>query len=189
MAFYLFDLKGIRMKQIGVGFMVGMAVCVCDAAVNYTEPYPFGEATQWAKGSDNSAVGEWWDKSFTNTWQRYEKLAVKWFTSLDRKDAMAFALYTHDHGVLKITGQCFPLLPDEPKMVTLEVMEAGAWKAVETLPVEYPGWSVHFRLEGWDNTTDVPYRLRLGDLSSFEGLIRKDPIDEEEIVEGGLACE
>ena len=53
-----------------------------------------------------------------NAWQRYEKLAVKWFNSIDRAEAMAFALYTHDHGVLKITGQCFPLLPDEPKVVT-----------------------------------------------------------------------
>lgn len=168
--------------------MSGVAVCLCVADVNYTEPFPFGETTQWAKGSDNSAVGEWWNKSFTNAWQRYEKLAVKWFTSLDRKEAMAFALYTHDHGVLKITGQCFPLLPDEPKMVTLEFMEAGGWKAVETLPVAYPGWSVHFRVEGWDNTTDVPYRLRLGDLSSFEGLIRKDPIHKDEIVVGVLSC-
>ena len=176
------------MKQIWVGFIVFMAVCFCIADVNYTNPYPFGVATSWAKGSDNSAVGEWWKKSFTNTWQRYEKLAVKWFTSIDRRDAMAFALYTHDHGVLKITGQCFPLLPDEPKRVTLEFMEAGTWKVVETLPVVYPGWSVHFRVEEWDNTKDVSYRLRLGDLSSFEGVIRKDPIGQDEIVVGVLSC-
>jgi hypothetical protein len=54
--------------------MSGVAVCLSVADVNYTKPYPFGEATQWAKGSDNSAVGEWWKKSFTNAWQRYEKL-------------------------------------------------------------------------------------------------------------------
>ena len=188
MAFYLFDLKGIRMKQIGVGFMVGMAVCVCDAEVNYMEPYPFGEATQWAKGSDNSAVGNWWEKSFTNNWQRYEKLAFEWFTSIDRKDAMAFGIYTHDHGVLKITGQCFPLLPDEPKSVTLELMDAGEWRAMETLPVLYPGWSVHFRVEGWDNTKDVRYRLCLGDLSHFEGLIRMDPCVKEKITIAVATC-
>ena len=28
-----------------------------------------------------------------------KKLAIKWFNSIDRKDAMAFGLYTHDHGV------------------------------------------------------------------------------------------
>ena len=88
------------------------------AQIDYTDPLPFGDQTKWAKSSDNSAVGEWWNAVFTNAWQRYEKLAVKWFNSIDRAEAMAFALYTHDHGVLKITGQCFPLLPDEPKVVT-----------------------------------------------------------------------
>ena len=50
------------MKQIWVGFIVFMAVCFCIADVNYTNPYPFGVATSWAKGSDNSAVGEWWKR-------------------------------------------------------------------------------------------------------------------------------
>ena len=138
-----------------------------EAEINYTESFPFGNDTHWAKASDNSAIGEWWNKSFTNKWQRYEKLASKWFNSIDRKDVMAFGLYTHDHNILKITGQCFPLLPDEPKSVTLEFMEEGQWKEKETLPVLYPGWSVHFRVENWDNTRDVRYRLRLGNLSSF----------------------
>lgn len=158
------------------------------AQIDYTDPLPFGDQTKWAKSSDNSAVGEWWNAVFTNAWQRYEKLAVKWFNSIDRAEAMAFALYTHDHGVLKITGQCFPLLPDEPKVVTLEFKKAGVWQKVQTLPVCYPGWSVHFRVEGWDHQVDVPFRLRLGELSSFEGLIRKDPVDQDEIVVGVLSC-
>ena len=159
-----------------------------EAEINYTESLPFGNDTHWAKASDNSAIGEWWNKSFTNKWQRYEKLASKWFNSIDRKDVMAFGLYTHDHNILKITGQCFPLLPDEPKSVTLEFMEEGQWKEKETLPVLYPGWSVHFRVENWDNTRDVRYRLRLGNLSSFEGLIRKDPIDKDKITIAVATC-
>ena len=47
---------------------------------------------------------------------------------------------------------------------------------MEKAPILYPGWSVHFRIENWDNTQNVPYRLRLGDLSSFEGLIRKNQL-------------
>ncbi|HKK18561.1 MAG TPA: hypothetical protein VJ952_07750, partial [Opitutales bacterium] len=101
---------------------------------------------------------------------------------------MAFALYTHDHGVLKITGQCFPLLPEEPKSVTLEFKENGKWVQADKQAVRYPGWSVHFRVEDWDNTKSVPYRLRLGDLSSFEGLIRKDPVDKDVIVVASMSC-
>ena len=165
-----------------------VVVGICNAEINYYNPIPFGDKTEWARASDNSAVGEWWKKSFTKKWQRYEKLAIKWFNSIDRKDAMAFGLYTHDHGVLKITGQCFPLLPEEPKEVTLEFMKKGKWKKQETLPILYPGWSVHFRIENWDNSQDVPYRLRLGDLSSFEGLIRKNPKEKDEITIAVATC-
>ena len=52
----------------------------------------------------------------------------------------------------------------------------------------YPGWSAHFRIEPWDNTRDVPYRVRHGEQAMFEGLIRKDPIDKDVIVVGSLSC-
>ena len=52
----------------------------------------------------------------------------------------------------------------------------------------YPGWSAHFRMEPWDNTRDVPYRVRHGEKAMFEGLIRKDPIDKDVIVVGSLSC-
>ena len=32
------------------------------------------------------------------------------------------------------------------------------------------------------------YRVRLGEQSSFEGLVRRDPIDKDEIVVGSLSC-
>ncbi|MCH5374942.1 MAG: metallophosphoesterase, partial [Planctomycetes bacterium] len=55
-------------------------------------------------------------------------------------------------------------------------------------PVFYPGWDAHFRIEPWDNTKDVPYRVRHGESAVFEGLIRKDPIDKDVIVVGSLSC-
>jgi hypothetical protein len=102
-----------------------------------------------------------------------------WFITIPRSQAMAFALYTHDNGVLKMTGQCFPLLPTEPKEVTLEFQQDGKWVEADKQPIVYPGWSVHFRVKDWDNTRDVTYRLRLGDVSHFEGKIRKNPIEKD----------
>ena len=52
----------------------------------------------------------------------------------------------------------------------------------------YPGWSAHFRIENWDNTQDVPYRVRHGDEAMFEGLIRRDPRDKDEIVVANMSC-
>ncbi len=55
-------------------------------------------------------------------------------------------------------------------------------------PVHTLGWSAHFRIESWDNTQEVPYRVRHGAKAEFTGRIRRDPIDKETIVVGTLSC-
>lgn len=152
----------------------------------YYSSKPFGTDSRWAKDSDNVATGMWW-KPVPRAHER-EKSMRDWFISIPRSEAMAFALYTHHNGVLKITGQCFPLLPSEPKEVTLEFQQDGKWVATDKQPVVYPGWSVHFRVKNWDNSRDVPYRLRLGEISHFEGLIRKDPKDKETLTVASMSC-
>lgn len=157
------------------------------AASDYYAPLPFGDADRFALDSDNLAIGEWWrpvKAKGNDKWQD----ARAWLQSIERDQALAFALYTQDDGVLKLTAQCFPLLPDEPKSVVLELKQDGEWVQVDEQPVLYPGWDVHFRVEKWDNRLDVPYRLRLGDLSSFEGLVRKDPKDQDVIVVANMSC-
>lgn len=131
---------------------------------------------------DSYAVGEWWN--------RIPKKAKQPKLLVPRDEVVAFAIYTHDRGVLKLTCQLYPLKPDEPRTVHLELRQSdeSQWKVIQTKPVIYPGWSSHFRLENWDNSKDVQYRVRLGDVSSFEGLIRKDPVDKDEIVVGSLGC-
>jgi hypothetical protein len=131
---------------------------------------------------DSDAVGEWWN--------RLPKQAKKARLLVPRNEVVAFALYTHDRGVLKLTCQLYPLKPDEPREVHLELRpdSESEWKTVQSQPVIYPGWSSHFRIEDWDNSKSFQYRVRLGDLSSFEGLIRKDPIGKDEIVVGSLGC-
>ena len=171
-------------KGMWIGLIVALAFTV-QAETDYYDPTPFGDDTRWAKNSDNASIGKWWKKEFK---KGNEKKASEWFQSIDRKKAMAFALYTHDHGVLKITAQSFPLKPDEPKTVTLEFKVNGKWEKAQEQALLYPGWSAHFRIENWDNSKEVPYRVRLGNLSSFEGLIRKDPKNKETIVVGSLNC-
>ena len=142
------------------------------AAVDYTDPKPFGDADRWAKKSDKLAIGEWWKKPSGPAKNDRWKEAREWIQSIDRKKALAFALYTQHEAVLKLSAQCFPLLPKEPKSVVLEFKRDGKWVQADKQPVQYPGWDVHFRIKNWDASNNVAYRLRLGDLSSFEGLVR-----------------
>ena len=128
---------------------------------------------------DSDATGRWWEPRGN---RREPRLMVP------RDEAIAFALYTHDHGVLKLTAQLYPLLPDEPRTVRLELDRNGQWQQVAEEQVHELGWSAHFRLDNWDNTKDVRYRVRHGDKAMFEGLIRRDPADKDVIVVGSLSC-
>ena len=70
----------------------------------------------------------------------------------------------------------------------LEVMRDDNWEEVQRQPVNEIGWSALFRLEGWDTNRDVRYRLRHGAEASFEGIIRKDPINKSEIRLAAFSC-
>ena len=101
---------------------------------------------------------------------------------------MAFAVYTHDRGVLKLSAQLFPLKPDEPREVRLEFKDGDGWKDAARQNVTELGWSANFRIENWDNSKTVPYRVRHGEKASFEGTIRKDPVDKDVITVANLSC-
>lgn len=126
--------------------------------------------------------------SRADIWDREAKTFLERFVRVPRDQVVGFALYTHEAGVLKISAQLYPLRPDEPREVRLEFQRDERWQEAAKAPVVYPGWSAHFRIEPWDDSRDVPYRVRHGDRAVFEGLIRKDPKDKDTIVVGSLSC-
>ena len=105
---------------------------------------------------------------------------------------ICFALYTVQDNVLKMTAQCYPLQDDESRDATLQVKRDGDWDTVAQSRItedEYGNetqdktWTAHFRVEDWDMSHDVPYRVvALDGAATYEGLIRHDPVDKEEIV-------
>jgi len=156
--------------------LVVLSACALDANVSSAQTKsvekPFGD--QFPK-LDNQATDGWWNLENA-------KLMVP------RDEVVAFAVYTHDRGVLKLTAQLYPLLPKESRDVRLELKTEEGWKKCATQKVIELGWSAHFRVENWDNTQTVPYRVLHGESAAFEGVIRKDPIDKDVIVVGNLSC-
>ena len=155
-------------------------------------PQPFGADFPQL---DNLATGEWWTRADSSVPAKGKgkskgKAKPKRSIPVDvpRNEVVAFAVYTQDAGTLKLSAQLYPLKPGESREVRLELQENGAWKEAAKENIVFPGWSAHFRLEGWDSTKSVAYRVRHGDEASFEGLIRKDPIDKDVIVIGNLSC-
>ena len=151
--------------------------------------------------SNHSPPGEWWTRraAASGTGKASPKAKAKAKAKgggatqappMDRPrdEVVAFAVYTHHDGVLKMSAQLFPLKPGEERAARLELHRDGQWTEAARADVLYPGWDAHFRIEEWDNTRDVPYRVRHGEQAMFEGLIRRDPADKDEIVVANMSC-
>ncbi len=127
---------------------------------------------------DTNAVNDWWNRGPNPI------VDIK----VERDQVVAFGIYTVSDGVLKMTAQLYPLYPNETRTVRLEVQREGTWSEIQQQEVNDIGWSALFRVENWDASTSTPYRLRHGDQASFEGIIRKDPVDQDEIVLAAFSC-
>ena len=133
---------------------------------------------------DLYCINDWWNHA------KQVKDSPKRIVDVDvpRDEVICFGLYTTQNKVLKLSAQLFPLYPEESRDVRLELKKNGTWQQVAVEKVNDIGWSALFRIENWDNSVDVPYRLRHGDNAVFEGLIRKDPVDKDVIVVASLNC-
>lgn len=175
------DMKTTRLVRFAMNVCVILAAALVLISVNRNlnaeEPLFGGKFSKL----ESRAIGEWWKVKPTKR--------APMDLDVPREQVVAFAVYTHDHGTLKLSAQLFPLMPDEAKLVRLELKDAdGKWNQVAKEPVIELGWSAHFRIDDWDNTKDVAYRVRHGKQAKFAGLIRKDPIDKDVIVVGNLSC-
>ncbi len=134
-------------------------------------------------------TGQWWKRPGNDgTPLKRGRKSTPPNLNVARDKVVAFALYTHQNGVLKLSAQLFPLKPGEKREARLEFKRDGKWSEAAKAEVHYPGWDAHFRIEKWDNTKSVPYRVLHGEKAKFEGLIRRDPSNKDEIVVANLSC-
>jgi len=114
-------------------------------------------------------------------------------TRVAPEESIAFTLYTLNEGTLKLTAQLYPLAPEIDRRATLEVETDAGWREVASdrvseepygWPQEDVGrWTVHFRVEGWDDTRAWSYRVvAAGGAATYGGEIRPDPKEKREIV-------
>jgi hypothetical protein len=133
---------------------------------------------------DLYCVNDWWNhaKLVKNNPNKIIDVDVP------RDQVICFGIYTTQNKVLKMTAQLFPLYPNETREVRLELKLNSKWTVVQKAKVNDIGWSTLFRIEKWDETKDIPYRLCHGEKAFYQGLIRKQPTDKNEIVVASLNC-
>ncbi len=129
-------------------------------------------------GLDIICTNDWWNRAPNPIHN----------VKVERDQVVAFGLYTVSKNTLKLSAQLYPLYPDETRTVRLEVERDGQWTEIASEEVNDLGWSALFRIENWDATLDVAYRLRHGKKAMYQGLIRHDPVEKEEIVVAAFSC-
>ena len=127
---------------------------------------------------DTLSTNDWWNRGVSKI------IDMK----VDRDKVIAFGIYTTSNNTLKLLAQLFPLYPKETRSVRLAIYQNDRWEEVQTQEVNELGWSAQFRIENWDMNQSYRYKLLHGSSASFEGLIRKDPIDKKEIKLAALSC-
>jgi alkaline phosphatase D len=90
---------------------------------------------------------------------------------------------------VKLTAQLMPIGDGDYNTAWLEIENNGKWEKAQNREVVKPGFTAHFRMENWDDTKDINYRIGytlkrpIGEETFYsKGTIRKNPIDKEELV-------
>ena len=101
-----------------------------------------------------------------------------------------FTQYTLSRGTLKMSAQMPPMGKDDDQIATLQINENDTWKTVAQAPIDRNARTAIFRVENWNNTRMIPYRVSYkivadGDEKEeffYEGEIRKEPFDKDKII-------
>lgn len=102
--------------------------------------------------------------------------------------------YTLHDDILKLTAQLPPLGAEDKPTARLEILaEDGRWRTADIRRWIAPGYTAPFRVEEWDSSRDWRYRVIYslieadgGREYAYEGIIRRDPVDKQQIVVAGF---
>lgn len=108
---------------------------------------------------------------------------------------ICFAQYTLDRGILKMTAQLAPVEMIDGHDIELQLYKYGTWQSAETTTIHPLGRTAHFRVEEWDESEDIPYRvvLRLPLKSGvkeydYQGTIAADPVSSGQVKTAVFSC-
>ncbi len=103
-----------------------------------------------------------------------------------------FSQYTLTDKILGLSAQMPPIGENDAQTVRLQVQEGDAWKTIAEEPIHPTARLATFRVENWDTTKDVPYRLAYAFGNSGDhywiGTVQRDPVDKSVITLADISC-
>lgn len=103
---------------------------------------------------------------------------------------LLFNQYCVTRGVMKMSVQCAPI--DTAVTAEFQVRENQTWNTIAKAPMEQQSATVLFRIEKWDDSRNVPYRIRLpldGLYYELQGTVAHNPKEKNRLVIGALTCQ
>ncbi len=136
---------------------------------------------------------------------RGDKLGTYWFNNLEiwgnklekfeeTAGPIISTQYTLSNNILKLTAQMAPVSKTDPQEVVLELKKYDGWQEISKTQIITPGYTATFKVNNWESTINSPYRVKYvynsskqkADVAYWEGTIRHDPVEKEEIVIAGF---
>ena len=100
--------------------------------------------------------------------------------------------YTLSQGTLKLAAH-FPPLGDEDEWTArLQARQGTRWATIASADIERLSRTAIFRIDDWDGSRDVNYRVAYtfqGEEHYWGGVIRKDPVEKEQLRIGVFSCD
>jgi hypothetical protein len=106
-----------------------------------------------------------------------------------------FCHYNLSGQTLKLKAQLAPVGDQDDQKARLEVERQGVWQIVSEAPVDSLSRSVTFRIDNWQESKDITYRVRYACFSTekrktthfYTGTVRHEPWEKEEFVIAALS--
>ncbi len=107
-----------------------------------------------------------------------------------------FSQYTLSRGTWKLTAQMPPVGADDSQTVGLEIQRDGEWTHVADEPIHAEARTATFRVDDWNATLDVPYRLTYvlattdgkSTAHQWSGTVRRDPVEADVLTVADVSC-
>ena len=107
-----------------------------------------------------------------------------------------WTMHTLSKNTVKMMALLPPIGESDNQEVSLQLKENGDWKTIATKTIEPDSRTAVFKMENWDATKDVEYRVEYIEKGKdgtetpeyYAGTIRKDPVDRP-LKFGGLTCQ
>ncbi|MBT7983083.1 MAG: hypothetical protein HN584_10990 [Akkermansiaceae bacterium] len=114
--------------------------------------------------------------------QKKKRIDLLAIPEVTRDKVICFALYTVHDKTLKLTAQFYPLKEGEVRKARLEIRRDAKWINVGNANIIERGWTAPFRVDNWDDSQKVSYRVRHGKDATYEGTIQKNPSKKDEFI-------